>query len=138
MLSRWPTRSFFRPSDLDSMFRLLDVPAANSAPPVHITQDEDKFVLRAELPGMKPEEISISAEKNLLTISGNRSIVRDKKIVYRRRERIGGAFERTFVLPHPFDLEKIEAGYTDGILTVTLPKSAETKPRAIAVKGGGS
>ena len=139
MLSRsWPTRSFFRPSDLDSMFRFLDAPAANSAPPVNVTQDEEKFFLRAELPGMKPEEISISAEKNLLTISGKRVIVRDEKVTYRRRERIEGSFERTFALPQPFDADKVEASYVDGVLTVTLPKSAEAKPRKIAVKGGGS
>lgn len=138
MLSRsWPTRSPFRASDLDSMFRLLDTPADDAGPVVHVTQDEDKFLVRAELPGMKPEEISITAEKNQLTISGKRTIARDEKATYRRRERVEGAFERVFALPQPFDVEKIEASYVDGILTVTLPKSAEAKPRSIVVKREG-
>jgi HSP20 family protein len=116
------------------MFRLLDTPTPNAGPSVHVTQDDAAFVIRAELPGVKPEDISITAEKNRLTIAGKRTIVRDEKATYRRRERVEGSFERAFALPQPFDVDKIEARYVDGILTVTLPKSAEAKPRSIAVK----
>ena len=133
MLTRWPTRSFFHP-DFEAFFRAPEA----VAPAVDVTQDDEKFVLRAELPGVKAEEISIRAEKNRIAISGKRTIVHDDKATVRRRERGEGAFERSFTLPQPFDVEKIEASVVDGVLTVTVPKLAEAKPRQIVVKAGAS
>lgn len=136
MLSRWPARALFRPSDFENMFRAFEAPPSAS-PFVSVSQDDDKLVLRAELPGLKPEEIGITAEKNTLTISAKRTIVREEKATYRRRERAEGTFERSFSLTQPFDVDKVEASYVDGVLTVTLPKSVEAKPRKIVVKKEG-
>jgi HSP20 family protein len=144
MLTRsWPTRPLFHPSDLESvrrdLFRFFDGEEPNAFPPANLSQDDERFFVRAEVPGLKPEDIAISAEKNRLTISGKRVIAREgEQGRYHRREREDGTFTRTFALPQPFDADKVEASYVDGILTVTLPKAAEAKPRKIAVNGGGS
>jgi HSP20 family protein len=118
MLTRWnrPARPAFRSPDL---FRLF--PDVAVFPLVNITQDEKRFYLRAPLPGVKAEAFDISAVKNRITISGKRA---------------GEDFSRSFTLPQPFDADRVEAKYEDGVLTVVLPKSAEAKPRQIAVKGG--
>ncbi len=104
-------------------------------PPINVTQDQDSFHLRAEVPGIKANELSISAVKNRVSIAGKREIPREQeRVSYHRRERAEGSFDRTVTLPSDLDAERVEARYTDGILTVTLPKAAETKPRQIVVK----
>jgi HSP20 family protein len=104
-------------------------------PPINITQDSDHFYLRAEIPGIAANELSISALRNQVSISGKRELRKEHdRASYHRRERAEGTFNRTVALPTVVDAEQIEARYTDGILTLVLPKAAEAKPRQIAVK----
>jgi len=129
------------------MQRLLDNPGrpdgfseAGSGvfPPMNVTQDSDNFHVRAEVPGIKASELSISAVKNRLTIAGKREIPTEhERVSYHRRERPEGSFNRTLTLPTELDVERIEARYGDGILTLTLPKAEAAKPRLISVKTSG-
>ena len=145
----WPSRPTFESSfsDFDQirreMLRLLDTstgdgapdPGAGVFPPMNITQDDDNFYLRAEIPGIKPAELSISALRNRVSISGKREIPRENdRVSYHRKERPEGGFNRAVTLPTEVDAERVDARYADGILTLTLPKAEQAKPRQIAVK----
>jgi HSP20 family protein len=104
-------------------------------PPINVTQDNDHYYVRAEIPGVVAREISISALRNRLTISGKREIPREhERASYHRRERAEGTFNRTLALPTPIDSDRIGARYTNGILSLTLPKAEEAKPRQIVVR----
>jgi HSP20 family protein len=104
-------------------------------PPVNITQDNDHFYLRAEIPGIAANELSISALRNQVSISGKRELPKEhERASYHRRERAEGAFNRTVVLPTLVDADQVDARYADGILTLVLAKAAEAKPRQIVVK----
>ena len=104
-------------------------------PAVDITEDKDKYVVRAELPGMRKEDISVSLDGNTLTISGERKQEEEKKERESyRSERFFGRFQRSVTLPAQVQANKIEANYKDGVLTVTLPKSEEAKRKQIEVK----
>lgn len=104
-------------------------------PLVNVTEDQDHFHIRAEIPGMKSEEINISATGRNLTISGERKIASEgENVKYHRREREEGNFNRIIALPSDIQVDKIEAGYIDGILSVKIPKAEETKPKKITVK----
>lgn len=104
-------------------------------PSVDIYEDKDKITVRAELPGMKKEDISVCLDGDTLTISGERKHEEDRKEgeIY-RSERFFGRFQRSITLPHPVDAKKIEANYKDGVLNITLPKSEEAKARQIEIK----
>jgi HSP20 family protein len=145
----WPSRPTFESSlpDFDQVrrevLRLLDTATGNGAPdpgagvfpPMNISQDDDNFYLRAEVPGIKPAELSISALRNRVSISGKREIPREnERVSYHRRERAEGAFNRTVTLPMEVDPERIDARYAEGVLTLTLPKAEQAKPRQIAVR----
>jgi HSP20 family protein len=105
-------------------------------PPVDIYENEQhEIVLRAELPGLKREEIDIRVENSTLTLRGERK--RDSEVKqdqYHRVERSYGAFSRSFSLPSTVNSEKVTASFTDGILTITLPLREEAKPRQIQVQ----
>jgi len=125
------------------MLRLLETssgdaaadPGAGVFPPMNITQDDDSFYLRAEIPGIKPSELSISALRNRVSISGRREIAREhERVSYHRKERPEGTFNRAVTLPVEVDPERVDARYSDGILTLTLPKAEQAKPRQITVK----
>ena len=84
---------------------------------------------------MKGEEINISATGRNLTISGERKIASEgENVRYHRREREGGNFNRIIALPSDIKVDKIEAGYIDGILSVSIPKAEEAKPKQITIK----
>lgn len=104
-------------------------------PAVDIYETGDKeIVLKAELPGLKREDIDLTVENNTLTIRGNRR--RDDGIVdaqYHRSERVYGTCSRSFTLPNTVDPSRVKAEYRDGVLTVRLPLREEAKPRQIAV-----
>ena len=104
-------------------------------PPVNVTQDNENFYLRAEVPGIEPSELSISALKNRVSLSGKREIPQEHdRVSYHRRERAEGTFSRTVTLPAEVDAERVDARYGAGVLTLTLPKAEEAKPRQITVK----
>ncbi|MBI3804244.1 MAG: Hsp20/alpha crystallin family protein [Nitrospirae bacterium] len=104
-------------------------------PAVDIYEDADAIQLHAELPGMEMKEIEVKVANNLLEIKGEKKIEKeDKKEHYYRIERVFGRFARSFRLPGTVDQEKIKAKYEKGVLTLTLPKREETKPRSITVE----
>lgn len=104
-------------------------------PPVDIHEDKDKYVVKAELPGMNQQDIDVSLEGNTLTISGERKQEDEKEEGENyRSERYFGRFQRSVTLPTGVDANEIQATYKDGILTVTLPKSEEAKPKQIQVR----
>ncbi len=104
-------------------------------PPVDIYEDKDKYVVKAELPGMRREDIEVSLHGNALSICGERKHEEEKREhdTY-RSERYFGRFQRSVTLPATVQANKIEASYKDGVLTVALPKSEEAKPKQISVK----
>ena len=104
-------------------------------PALNVSEDADHIYVRAELPGVTPKEIDITTHDNNLIIKGERKIAAEGATVsYHRREREAGTFRRITSLPAQVDASKVTATCKDGVLTVTLPKAAETKPRRIEVK----
>ncbi len=104
------------------------------APPVDVYEDETAIVVRAELPGLDPEDVSVTVDKNVLTLEGERRLARGEKETVHRVESSHGAFKRSFALPKTVEADAIEAKLERGVLTVRLPKRAEVQPRKIAVK----
>lgn len=104
-------------------------------PAVDLHEEKDHLTLRAELPGMKKEDIDISLHGDVLTLSGERKEDEEyEKAEAYRSERFLGRFQRAFTLPVAVDADKVQASYKDGILTVHLPKAEEAKPKQIEVK----
>ncbi len=104
-------------------------------PLVNISEDQDHIFVRAELAGLKPEDIDITFQDNSLTLRGERKIPTEEKVVgYHRREREAGTFRRLIRLPGRIDPAKVDAVFKDGVLTITLAKPEETKPKQITVK----
>jgi HSP20 family protein len=107
---------------------------ADIGPALDLYEDKDNLTVSAELPGMKREEIEVSLHDGALTISGERKSEKnsEKGQAY-RSERFFGRFQRTVALPSSVAADKVKATYKDGILTVTLPKTEEAKPKQIDV-----
>lgn len=104
-------------------------------PAVDITEQENEYLVKVELPGVNKDGVKIMLESNILTIRGEKKQDQDTKSDgYHRVERSYGSFERSFRLPSTVRADKIDAVYKDGILTVTLPKAEEAKPKQIEVK----
>ena len=103
-------------------------------PALNLSEDENNLYVRAELPGVVPEEIEITTKENNLIIKGERKIATEgEKVSYHRREREAGSFRRIISLPSRVDAEKVTVVCKNGVLTVTLPRAAELKPRKIDV-----
>ncbi|MBN1471290.1 MAG: Hsp20/alpha crystallin family protein [Syntrophaceae bacterium] len=104
-------------------------------PLVNLTEDKDAFYVRAELPGVKSDELNISATANTLSITGERKLADEGKDVrYHRREREAGSFSRIISLPGEVDADRIEADLKNGMLTIRIPKAEAAKPKQITVK----
>jgi HSP20 family protein len=101
-------------------------------PPVDVYEDKDNLLVKAELPGLKKEDIQISLDNGNLTLSGEQEEKHQDAGVY-RSERWVGRFHRTVSLPCRVDVEKIDASYSEGVLTVTLPKAEDAKPKRIPI-----
>jgi HSP20 family protein len=141
----WPTMDVAYPTRLGRLLeQMFDTPFAREEngslftgwmPAMDVIEEKDMIRLVAELPGVKPEDVKISLENNILTIQGEKKKeeeVKDEKV--RRYERTYGAFERTFTLPATINPEKIVARFDAGLLTIQLPKIEAAKPRQISVK----
>lgn len=135
MLTRWNpfeemerlTGHVFGGRDLERQF----------SPMVDIFESDDQIELRAELPGVKPEELEIDLTDNLLTLSGERKLEHDEEREgYRRIERSYGRFTRSFALPRHIDQENIKAEMNEGVLSLTIPKREAQKARRIEIGGG--
>lgn len=104
-------------------------------PAVDIHETEDGYVVKADLPGLKKEDIQIDLKDSTLTLKGEKKFEEKvSKDNYIRTERAYGTFIRSFTLPHNVDAEKIKASYRDGVLELTLPKKEEAKPKQIKVE----
>jgi HSP20 family protein len=104
-------------------------------PAVDVVEDKATFVVRAELPGMKVEDVAIVVENGVLTLRGERKLEKQEdKDARCRIERSYGTFVRSFSLPDTVDAEKIQASLSDGILTVCLSKKPTSRPRKIEIK----
>ena len=121
---------------LDSFVRRPSRLATSGVYPlINLTGDKDNYYLRAEIPGLKSDELDIQVTSNTITLSGERKIpVEDENAKYHRREREAGTFSRGISLPGDANPDKVEAALKDGILTVTIPKAEATKPKQITVK----
>ncbi len=104
-------------------------------PAVNIEENDENFLITAELPGLSRDDVHIMLENNRLTISGEKKVEEkhDEKN-YHRLERRNGKFIRRFDLPGAVDQKKIDAGFNNGILEITIPKAEEAKPRQIEIK----
>jgi HSP20 family protein len=129
--------TFFGRSPEGSGEKKEAIAVADWAPVVDITEDEKEYLIKAELPEMKREDIKINIEDDVLSISGERKYEKDEKgKKYHRVERAYGSFLRSFTLPQDADGSKVSATYKDGVLSIHLPKSEKAKPKAIEVKVG--
>ena len=138
MLTLWrPFSGLFDLSrEIDDLF--WDKPSNGNqvdyTPAVDIEEKEDKFVIHADLPGISEKDIELKVHDGVLLLSGKREAAKEEKTekgYY--KERSYGSFCRSFTLGDTVEAEKIEASYKNGVLTVSLPKKAETKPRQIPV-----
>jgi HSP20 family protein len=108
--------------------------ASDWVPSVDIKENADSFTITADIPGVDPKDIDVSAEDGVLTIKGERdSEKREEKENYKRVERVYGSFYRRFTLPDSADTTNISAKSTHGVLTITIPKSEKVQPRKISV-----
>jgi HSP20 family protein len=142
-LSGWP--GVHRLADLSQeLDRLFEAPLAGLtrasqvmgawSPALDVREDKNNFVIMAELPGVKKEDVKVSLEDGCLTISGERrNEIKEEDAEVHHMERFFGRFERTLTLPKDIAADRVKAQYQDGILTVTLPKTEEAKPKQIDV-----
>jgi HSP20 family protein len=122
--------NFFRPGWKDE-----DTSLSLWSPAVDIAEQDDEYLVKVELPGVEKNDVSITLESNILTVRGTkRQEKEDKGREYHRVERSYGSFHRSFTLPISVQADKINAVFADGILSVTLPKAEESKPKQIEVK----
>ncbi len=104
------------------------------APPVDIYETEDAIVLKAELPGVDAKDVEVRVEDNNLYLKGERKFEKEvKEQNYHRVERSYGSFARSFSLPNSISADKVKAEFRDGLLTLTMPKREEAKPKTIKI-----
>ena len=107
------------------------------SPSVDISEDDKEFLVKAELPDVKREDIKVNVENGVLTITGERKFEKEEKgKKYHRIERSYGSFTRSFTLPEAVKADKVAAEFKDGLLHVRLPKDESAKPKNIAVNLG--
>ena len=147
-LVRWdPFRELEDMSDrLNRMFSRPVLPRANGketmivadwVPSVDISETDEEYQIKAEIPDVKKEDVKVTVEDGVLTIQGERKQEKEEKgKKYHRVERSYGSFVRSFTLPDLVDEEKVKAEFKDGVLKLQLPKSEKAKPKAIEVKVG--
>jgi len=128
---------FFGRKFLQRMFGEEELPAPSTTewmPAVDIEDQDERIVVRADVPGVKPEEIQVTMENGVLALTGERKTESEEKGKdFTRVERTYGKFYRSFALPQGADAEKITAHAKDGVLEVVVPKTATSKPRQIKV-----
>lgn len=111
------------------------ITTAEWAPLVDITEDDREFVVKAELPGLKREEVTVTVQDGVLSISGERKVEQEEKSrKFHRIERSYGSFVRSFTLPDTADASKVDAEFKDGVLNVKLAKSPKVQPKNIEIK----
>jgi HSP20 family protein len=122
----------------DSFFRGLDRPFSGykAWPAIDVAEEEDAIIVRAEVPGCKPDDIDISVHGNVLTISGEKKLSEEKKEKgYYHVESSYGSFRREVTLPTDVNQSKVDATYKDGVLSITLPKAEKARTIKVKIKG---
>jgi HSP20 family protein len=118
----------------DAFFGQNEQSARRWVPPVDLVEAEDHFVLKADLPGLSEEDVSIEVQDGSLTISGERKAEHEERARgWYRIERSFGSFNRSLTLPDGVDADRIEASFSHGVLEVRIPKPEESKPRRIEI-----
>ncbi len=123
--------------DWDRVFdHFIDEPVFNTRiPVVDIREDENKYFMEVELPGLTEKDIVVKVENNILTLSSKKEESKEeKKKDYVRKERRSYSFSRCFSLPENVKVEKIDAKFKNGVLNISIPKAPEAKPKLIEVK----
>ena len=151
MMQRWnPFQDLRQMQDtMDRMWRRFgdapDVPAESRpeieawAVPLDVVRQGDDTVIRASMPGVKPEDIQVSIEDNVLTIKGSTAEEHlEGEGAYLMRERRSGSFHRALRLPDAVDPDKVEPRYSHGVLTITVPKAEAKRARQLEVQFGGA
>ena len=145
-LVRWdPFRELEEMSDrLNRMFARPETRTSNGketmiiadwTPPVDISETEEEYQIKAEIPDVRKDDVKVTVEDGVLTIQGRRNQEKEEKgTKYHRIERSYGSFARTFSLPDVIEADKVNAEFKDGVLNLRLPKSEKAKPKAIEVK----
>jgi HSP20 family protein len=141
----WRVRSPFE--EMDRLRRQMDnllqtfsegsnAPAgAGVFPMLNLTETKSSYLIRAELPGVKSDELDLKVTEKTITISGERKIpLESGDARYHRREREAGKFSRALAMPGDIDADRVEANLTNGILTVLIPKGEKAKPKQITIK----
>ena len=136
-VTRYNTR-FFEP--FFARFNWADDSVSNGtwAPPVDVAEENEKIMVKVEVPGMDEKDIKVHFEDGVLTVSGERQFERKDDRNYYRIERSYGSFTRTFTLPRSVDANAITANYRNGILEIEIPKKDEAKPRQIEINVGSN
>jgi len=129
--------SFFGLSPQRTVNGKEDMTVAQWLPLVDITEDEKQYLIKAELSEVKKEDVKVTVESGVLTISGERKFEKEEKDKkYHRIERSYGSFTRSFSVPDDANASKVSAEFKDGVLTVYLAKSEKARPKSIEVKVG--
>lgn len=129
---RWP----FRVAWPDRSEGVWGAGRGGFAPAVDVTESEDRFVVTAELPGTKKEDVTVEVHDGVLTIRGEKRSEREEKDEHHRHvERMFGSFSRSFSLPANADGEHIKAHFENGVLEVKIQKREESKPKTVSIKG---
>jgi HSP20 family protein len=139
MLTRWdPFAEIARLQDQFARWAGKETPFGPSfTPAIDIFDEKDTIVVKAELPGIKSDDVKVTVEHNVLTITGERKLEQaEKREGYHRVEREYGSFSRSFTLPSSVDADHVEADLADGVLTVRVPKKPAPEPKSIEVKSG--
>jgi HSP20 family protein len=146
-LVRWRPRNYI-PSASNEIDRAFDRMVRNWVSPVSfsefdwnpsidVSESENDFVVKAEIPGVDPKDVEISVDNNNLIISGEKKQEQEEKERnYYRLERSYGSFRRSFALPADVDVDKIKASSRDGVISVVIPKSGEKKSKKVSIDVG--
>lgn len=130
-------------SDLDSLARgLLSQRAGSSRSPqfmpIDVYRVDDQYLIHADLPGMDPGSIDVSADRGTLTLTAHRTAPPEDDVQWLTSERFSGVYRRQLSLGQNVDLERVSARYDNGVLTITVPLHERARPRQIAVEHGAS
>ena len=121
--------------EMDRVFSGIERPRATAFPPVNVWSSPDGVAVTAELPGIDPSNLEISATDDNLTLQGERPTpAGEEGVTWHRRERRSGRFSRTIQLPFRIDADTVDASFRDGVLRISLSRPEEEKPRKIEVK----
>ena len=119
----------------DTFFQQAEARSDDFVPALDVTEEKDRYVVKAELPGLTAKDVNVTVENGMLTIRGEKKQESEEKGKnFHRIERRYGSFQRVLALPTTVDAAKTEAAYKDGVLTVRLTKHEAAKPKAIEVK----